>query len=82
MFGSGTVGRVTPPVSAWLVRHPRRTVLFDTGALPTFSHDLDEQRPSIARLRRLRDNGATIIPGHDIGVVKSMPPVLGANGSS
>jgi N-acyl homoserine lactone hydrolase len=51
----------------------------DSGALPTFGHDLEQQRRSLARLRRLRDDGTTIIPGHDIDVVASMPRTLGAN---
>lgn len=51
----------------------------DGGALPTFGHDLDEQQRSIARLRKLRDDGTTIIPGHDIDVVRSMPRVLGTS---
>jgi glyoxylase-like metal-dependent hydrolase (beta-lactamase superfamily II) len=51
----------------------------DGGALPTFGHDLYEQRRSVARLRALRDGGATIIPGHDIAFVRHMPRVLGAD---
>jgi glyoxylase-like metal-dependent hydrolase (beta-lactamase superfamily II) len=51
----------------------------DGGALPTFGDDLDEQRRSLVRLRKLRADGATIIPGHDINLVSSMPRVLGAN---
>jgi glyoxylase-like metal-dependent hydrolase (beta-lactamase superfamily II) len=50
----------------------------DGGALPAFGHDLEEQRRSLARLRRLRDGGAVIIPGHDIKVVVRTPRTLGA----
>lgn len=48
----------------------------DGGALPTFGHDFDEQRRSLARLRKLRDDGATIVPGHDKNFVGSMPKTL------
>ncbi len=41
----------------------------DGGALPTFGHDLDQQRESLARLKKLRDAGAVIVPGHDAGFV-------------
>ncbi|MBT6095998.1 MAG: N-acyl homoserine lactonase family protein [Rhodospirillaceae bacterium] len=41
----------------------------DDGALPTFGHDLDQQRDSLAQLRKLRDAGAVIVPGHDAGFV-------------
>ena len=54
----------------------------DGGALPTFGHDLDEQRRSVARLRALRDGGTRIIPGHDIAFVRRMPPVLGTDGEA
>jgi len=49
----------------------------DGGPLPTFGADFDLQRRSIDRLRKLRDGGATIIPGHDIEVVRAMPRLLG-----
>lgn len=49
----------------------------DGGALPTFGHDLGEQLRSIARLRKLRNEGATIIPGHDIDFVRNIPRILG-----
>lgn len=51
----------------------------DNGVLPSFGYDLDEQRRSLARLRRLRDDGATIIPGHDIDVVAGLPRMLGTD---
>ena len=49
----------------------------DNGLLPTFGHDLDEQRRSIERVKKYREDGAKIIPGHDISVVKNLPRVLG-----
>lgn len=48
----------------------------DGGALPTFGYDLDEQRRSLARLRAIRDDGATIIPGHDKTFVRDLPRTL------
>lgn len=48
----------------------------DGGALPTFGYDFDEQRRSLARLRKIRDDGATIIPGHDINFVGGMSRTL------
>jgi len=50
----------------------------DSGVLPTFGHDLEDQSRSLERLRRLRDGGATIIPGHDIDWVGRMPRTIGA----
>jgi glyoxylase-like metal-dependent hydrolase (beta-lactamase superfamily II) len=50
----------------------------ESGVLPTFGHDLDEQRRSLARLRKARDDGAMIIPGHDLEVVGGLPRTLGA----
>lgn len=41
----------------------------DGGALPSFGHDLDQQRGSLARLRKMRDQGALIVPSHDSGFV-------------
>ena len=48
----------------------------DGGALPTFGYDFDEQRRSLARLRKIRDDGAKIIPGHDIKFVSDLPRTL------
>lgn len=45
----------------------------DGGALPTFGYDFSEQRRSLARLRKIRDDGATIIPGHDKKFVCGLP---------
>jgi len=50
----------------------------DSGVLPTFGHDLEQQGRSLANLRRLRDGGATIIPGHDIDWVTRTPRTIGA----
>ena len=36
MFEQGSTGRVTLTVSAWLVRHPRGSVLFDAGMPSSF----------------------------------------------
>jgi glyoxylase-like metal-dependent hydrolase (beta-lactamase superfamily II) len=51
----------------------------DGGALPTFGHDFDEQRRSLAGLRKLRDDGAAIVPGHDRDFFGAMPRILGAD---
>ncbi len=37
----------------------------DGGALPSFAHDLEEQKRSLERLRAERSAGAEVIPGHD-----------------
>jgi N-acyl homoserine lactone hydrolase len=37
----------------------------DDGRLPSFGDDLEAQARSLARLRGLRDGGATVRPGHD-----------------
>jgi hypothetical protein len=44
LFETGAEGQVTLPVSAWLVRHPRGTVLFDTGMPVTFVEESDRVR--------------------------------------
>lgn len=49
----------------------------DSGYLQTFGFDLDEQRRSLVHLRKLRDDGAVIVPGHDIDFVGRMPKELG-----
>ena len=49
----------------------------DGGALPTFGHDLERQGESLGRLRKLRDAGARIIPGHDLQVISALPRKLG-----
>lgn len=48
----------------------------DGGALPPFGYDFDEQRRSLARLRKIRDYGAVIIPGHDTELVSGLPRTL------
>jgi len=50
----------------------------ESGALPTFGHDLEQQGRSLAHLRRLRDDGVMIIPGHDNDWVSRMPRTIGA----
>jgi glyoxylase-like metal-dependent hydrolase (beta-lactamase superfamily II) len=40
----------------------------DGGGLPSFAHDLDAQKRSLARLRAERSAGAEVIPGHDAEV--------------
>jgi len=50
----------------------------DSGVLPTFGHDLEQQGRSLAHLRRLRDAGATIVPGHDIDWINRRPRTFGA----
>jgi len=54
----------------------------DSAVLPTFGFDLDEQRHSLAYLKRCRDNGAMIIPGHDMEFVSHLPRVLGTDDST
>lgn len=51
----GTPGRRLLPVPAWLVEHPRGTVLFDTG----LHHEL---RTSPARLKGSMRNSAVLLP--------------------
>jgi glyoxylase-like metal-dependent hydrolase (beta-lactamase superfamily II) len=41
----------------------------DDGVLPPFAHDHDEQRRSLALLRRERDRGVAVVPGHDAPVL-------------
>lgn len=48
----------------------------DGGALPGIGHDHAAQTASIARLRAMRDAGATVIPGHDPDVFAALPTVL------
>lgn len=54
----------------------------DTVVLPTFGYNLEEQRRSLAYLRKCRDEGARIIPGHDIEVVSNLPRILGISEAS
>jgi N-acyl homoserine lactone hydrolase len=46
------------------------------GPLPPFGHDLARQAESVEHLRRLRAEGALVIPGHDPGLFDVLPPVL------
>jgi hypothetical protein len=48
----------------------------DTAILQNFAFDFDEQRRSLAYLRKCRDDGAIVVPGHDIEVVDQLPKVL------
>ncbi len=41
--------------------------------LPPIGHDHDAQARSVARLRELRDEGATVIPGHDPLTFRTLP---------
>ncbi|MEO6571117.1 MAG: N-acyl homoserine lactonase family protein [Ilumatobacteraceae bacterium] len=43
----------------------------DDGVLPPFGFDLDQQRASLAAIRRERDRGTTIVPGHDADLFRS-----------
>jgi glyoxylase-like metal-dependent hydrolase (beta-lactamase superfamily II) len=49
----------------------------DDDVLPPFGYDLDEQRRSLDLLRRERDRGTRIVPGHDAGVFRSLSAGLG-----
>jgi N-acyl homoserine lactone hydrolase len=42
----------------------------DDGRLPSFGDDLEAQARSLARLRKLRDAGSTMRPGHDPDVLR------------
>jgi glyoxylase-like metal-dependent hydrolase (beta-lactamase superfamily II) len=53
------------------------TRTLDDGVLPPFAHDHDQQRRSLELLRRERDAGATIIPGHDAGAITPLYPTRG-----
>ncbi|MEO6653190.1 MAG: MBL fold metallo-hydrolase, partial [Ilumatobacteraceae bacterium] len=44
----------------------------DDEQLPPFAHDHDRQRRSLLMLQRERAAGATIVPGHDATVFRSM----------
>jgi len=55
----------------------------DDHRFPGFGDDLDEQARSAERLRKLRDAGATVQPGHDPAVLRPGPiPVAAAGRSS
>jgi N-acyl homoserine lactone hydrolase len=45
----------------------------DDLRLPAFGDDLSTQKASAVRLRKLRDAGATVLPGHDPEVIRSGP---------
>ncbi len=42
----------------------------DDDVLPPFAFDLAQQRESLAMLRRERDAGTTVIPGHDVDTLR------------
>lgn len=42
----------------------------DDRRFPAFGHDQDEQGRSAGRLRELRDDGCTVMPGHDPDVLR------------
>jgi len=49
----------------------------DDLRFPSFAHDFDAQAASAGRLRALRDEGVTVIPGHDPEVLRPGPVALG-----
>jgi N-acyl homoserine lactone hydrolase len=49
---------------------------FDDHRFPAFADDFAEQGRSADRLRRLRDAGATVLPGHDPEVLRPGPVAL------
>lgn len=53
----------------------------DSSVLPAFGYDIDEQSRSLAYLKKCRDQGAMIIPGHDVNVISSLPRILGVSDS-
>jgi glyoxylase-like metal-dependent hydrolase (beta-lactamase superfamily II) len=46
---------------------------FDDLRLPSFAYDFEQQRQSAARLRELRDEGLTVLPGHDPDLLRPGP---------
>lgn len=46
---------------------------FDDHRFPAFADDFDAQADSATRLRRLRDAGARVLPGHDPDVLRPGP---------
>jgi glyoxylase-like metal-dependent hydrolase (beta-lactamase superfamily II) len=48
----------------------------DGGPLPPVGHDHEAQGASLVRLRAMRAAGATLIPGHDAGVMAALPARL------
>jgi glyoxylase-like metal-dependent hydrolase (beta-lactamase superfamily II) len=46
---------------------------FDDLQFPSFAADFDAQRNSAERLRSLRDEGLTVLPGHDADVLQPGP---------
>jgi len=48
------------------------TQTLDDGVLPPFGDDLDRQRASLDLLRRERDRGTRIVPGHDAEVFRAI----------
>ena len=48
------------------------THTLDDGLLPPFGHDLEQQRRSLDVLRRERDRGTRIVPGHDADVFRAI----------
>jgi N-acyl homoserine lactone hydrolase len=46
---------------------------FDDLRLPAFGDDLETQAASAERLRTLRDDGATVLPGHDPELLRPGP---------
>ena len=52
-------------------------VTLDDLRFPAFADDYDAQAGSAARLRAMRDEGLTVIPGHDPGVLSPGPVELG-----
>lgn len=88
VFGDGTVVTVPTPghtcghQSLRVLGEDGPTILtgdacyflhtLDDEVLPPFGFDLDEQRRSLALLRRERDHGTRIVPGHDAEVFRSL----------
>jgi glyoxylase-like metal-dependent hydrolase (beta-lactamase superfamily II) len=50
------------------------THTLDDEVLPPFAFDHETQRASLAMLRRERDAGTRIVPGHDADVFRAMCP--------
>ena len=48
----------------------------DDLRFPSFADDFDAQKDSASRLRAMREEGVTVLPGHDPGVLAPGPLAL------